>query len=178
MTHTLYFYRGKLYRYNYRYCSIAQTYSVDQNTNMLVKDLSVGWCDCLTQSSWWVLFNGNWQQLNSLAPFGRPLLLVLFSPPNSGPTSKFKPSPLCYMSDLLLSTVIKKYFPPLLRKGKYFQSSPHRLYARKQNYLPCGCACVYLSKVLKYQPFHSVRQERVSTPRPQFNHSSALKSLY
>lgn len=48
----------------------------------------VCWCDCLNQSSRWVLFNRNWQQ------FSRPLLLVLFSPPNAVPTSRLKRSPL------------------------------------------------------------------------------------
>lgn len=51
------------------------------HTSMLGKRPSVCWCDCLTQSLCWIAFNGNWQQLNSLAPFAGPLLLVPPPPP-------------------------------------------------------------------------------------------------
>lgn len=55
---------------------------------MLCKRSFVCWCDCLTQPSRWISFNGNWQQLNSLAPFGGPLLLVFLLPPTPGPASR------------------------------------------------------------------------------------------
>lgn len=79
------------------------------------------WCDCLTQSSWWILFNRNWQELNSLAPIGGPLLLVFLLPPNSGPKSRLKLSLSCYM--IRFCTMIKKYYVPLLRKGKLFPAT-------------------------------------------------------
>lgn len=131
----------------------------------------VCWCDCLTQSSWWILFNANWQQLNSLAPFGGPLLLVFLLPLTSGPTSRL--SLLCYMPDLgFFFYYYQKGFCPSFRKGKSISS----LCLMETKWLFSLCLCMHVCKVLKCQLLPSVRREKVSIHCAQFTQSSALKS--
>lgn len=91
---------------------------VDTNTSMLGKRPLVCWSDCLTQSSRWIVFNGNWQQLNSLAPFGGPLLLVFFFYLNSWPSIKALTHVRCQVFFFFLLYYDQKAFCFSLRERK------------------------------------------------------------
>lgn len=112
-------------------------YRARRKHNLACKRLAVRCCVCLARSLWWVRFNGIWQQLNSLAPFGGPLfILCFFCLPNSGPTSRL--SPLCYR----FSVIKKRFFFTILYKGKVFPL-PVRL---KPKCLLALCLCMYVCK--------------------------------
>lgn len=144
---------------------------VDTNTSMLGKRPLVCLSDCLTQSSRWIVFNGNWQQLNSLAPFGGPLLLVFFFYLNSWPSIKALTLVRCQVFSFFFSLLRSKSVL-FLFKGEKSNSSLCRM--ENNGYFPRVFACMCAKKELKYQLLPSPRQEVI--PCAQVTQSSTLLS--